>query len=62
VDYRHRFVAHVRSAWGGAEIDVGVEQFPELEVLGEGGRGDQPGVSDEMLVVEGHRDTVQTVR
>ena len=40
--------------------DPHVEQFPQPETGGQGGRQNQPGVSDQGGLVEGHRDAVKT--
>jgi hypothetical protein len=62
VDHRHGLVADVRPARCGAQINMGVEQLPQSETLGKGGRGDQPGVGHQAYVVEDHPDPVQSVR
>ena len=38
-----------------------LKQLPQAQMLSQARRGDQPGVSHQPLVVEGHADTVQTV-
>ena len=47
---------------GVAQIDVVVEQLSQTQMLGQRGRGDQPGVGHQLPVIEGHRDPVQAVR
>jgi len=44
-----------------AQVDVVVEQLPQAEMLGEGGRQDEPGVGHQSLVVKGHRHGVEAV-
>jgi len=46
---------------GVAQVDVVIEQLPQAEVLGEGGRQDEPGVGHQSLVVEGHGYGVEAV-
>jgi hypothetical protein len=62
MDQRHRFVPDVRSAGGVPQVDVLIDQLAQAEMLSEGGRQDQPGVGHRVLVVEGHREPVETVR
>lgn len=61
VDHGHCLVANIGSTWCVAEIDVAVEQFAQTVMLSECRGQDQSGVSDLMLVIEGHRDVVQSV-
>ncbi|MDQ2729874.1 MAG: recombinase family protein [Actinomycetota bacterium] len=62
VDHRHRLVPHIGPARGGAQIDMGVEQFAQAEVFGQGGGQDQPGVSHQVLIIEDHPSPVQAVQ
>ena len=38
-----------------------VDEFPQAQVLGEGGRQEQASVVDQAVVVEGDLDTVEVV-
>ena len=60
-DQRHHLVARVRPARGIAEVEVGVNEFGQAEMLGERGRQNQPGIGHEAEVVEGDTDTVGMV-
>lgn len=51
-----------RTETKGPRLEVRVEEFSKSEVLGEGGRLDQPGIGHGVVIVEGDRDLVQTVR
>ena len=55
---RHHLVAGVGSAWGPAQVQMPVNQLGQAQVLGEGGRKDQPGIVDQAVVVEGDLDAV----
>ena len=62
VDQRHRLVPDVGSSWGVTQVDVGVEQGAQTEMLRQCCRQSKPGVGDQPPVVEGHLDAVQGVR
>jgi len=62
MDHRHRFAPDVRPARGVTEIDMLIEQFPHAEMLRQRGRQDQPGITDEAVIVEVHRQAVKGVR
>ena len=57
----HHLVARVRPPWRAAEIEVIVYEFPQAQVLGEGGRQEQPGIGHQAVVVEDDTDTVGVV-
>ncbi len=61
VDEGHGLGAHVGVAGRVAQVDVVVEERQQAEMLGQGGRQDQPGVGHRMLVVEGHGHGVEAV-
>ena len=46
---------------GAAEIEVMVYEFPQTQVLGEGGRQEQAGIGHQTVVVEGDLDAVGVV-
>ena len=39
-----------------AEVEVTVNEFTQADVLGQGGRKEQPGIVDQAVVVEGDLD------
>jgi hypothetical protein len=43
-------------------IHVGLEQVPQTVMLGQGGRRDHPGGSDQATVIEGHPNGIEAVR
>jgi hypothetical protein len=45
-----------------SEVDTGVEELTKPEVLSERGHLDEPGVGDDVVVVEAHLNPVQAVR
>ena len=61
VDEGHRLVADIGASGRITEIDVFVEELAQSEVLGQRRRQHQPSVGHQMLVVEGHVETVETV-
>jgi hypothetical protein len=61
MDQSHGLDPDVGPAGRLTQIHTGVEQFPQAQMLGQGGRGEQPSVGHRVLVVEGHRQPVQTV-
>ena len=52
---RHHLVAGV----GPAQVQMPVNQLGQAQMLGEGGRKDQPGIVDQAVVVEGDLDAVE---
>ena len=62
VDHRHGLVADMGMTGGAAQIDMGLEEILKTEVSRQGGRGDQPGIGDQTIVVEDHLNAVQGVR
>jgi hypothetical protein len=61
-DQRHRLVAGVGPPGRVAEIDAFVDQFPQPQPDRERGGQQQPGVSDQALIVESDLDMVRVVR
>ena len=61
VDQRHKLVPRVRPPRRAAEVDVPVDQVPQAQVLGEGGRQDQTGVVHQAGGVKDDLDTVGVV-
>ena len=55
VDQRHRLIAHIGPTSSVAKIDLGVQQPPQTQMLGQGGRRHQPGVGHQPPVIEGHQ-------
>ena len=60
-DQGHYLVAGVGSAWGPAQVQMPVNQLGQAQVLGQGGRKEQPGIVDQAVVVEGNLDAVGVV-
>ena len=58
---RQQFVPRVGPPRRAAEVEVMVDEFPQAQVLGEGGRQEQASVVDQAVVVEGDLDTVEVV-
>ena len=44
------------------EVEVFVHQLPEIEVVGQGGRQEEPRVGHQAIIVEGHIEAVEAVR
>jgi hypothetical protein len=61
VNERHRLVADVGPSGSLAEMDVLIEELAQSEMLGQCRRQHQARVGHQMLVVEGHVETVETV-
>jgi hypothetical protein len=61
VDQRHGLVTGVGRARRTAQIDVGVDQLPEHEPLGQAGNQHEAGVGDRMVIVKADRDRVGAV-
>ncbi len=57
-----KFVAGVRPTGCGTQIEVALDQLTQAEVLGQGGRQEEPRVGHQALVVEGHIEAVEAVR
>ena len=53
--------AGVGLAWGAAQVEAPVNQFTQAEMLGQGGRQEQPGIGHQAVVVEGDADAVGVV-
>jgi hypothetical protein len=61
VDERHRLVADIGTSRRIAEMNVLVEELAQSEMLGQRRRQHQARVGHQMLVVEVHVETVETV-
>ena len=57
----HHLVAGVGPPRRAAEIEVIVYESPQAQVLGEGGRQDQPGIGHQAVVVKDDANTVGVV-
>ena len=60
-DQRHYLVASVGPPRRAAEVEVMVDEFPQAQVLGEGGRQEQAGIGHQAAVVKDDADTVGIV-
>ena len=60
-DQRHHLVAGVRPPRRAAEVEVTVDEFPQAQVPGEGGRQEQAGIGHQAVIVEGDTDAVGVV-
>ncbi len=58
---RHHLIAGVGSAWGAAQVEAPVNQLGQAEMLGQGGRQEQPGIGHQAVIVEGDADAVGVV-
>ena len=54
----HNLVASVRPARRISEVNVTVDEFTQTQVLGEGGRKEQPSIGHQAVVVERDLDAV----
>ncbi len=62
VDDRHRLDPRVGVTSHVTEVDRLIQQLLEPQLLGQGRRGDQPGVGHQSPVIEGHLDSAETAR
>ena len=62
VDQRHRLVADMGVTSRRTQIDMGVEQASQTQMLRQRRGQDQPGISHRVTVVEGHREPVESMR
>ena len=60
-DQRQYLVPRVGPPRRHAQIEVMVDEFPQAQVLGEGGRKEQPGIAHQAVVVERDTDAVGVV-
>ena len=60
-DQRQQFVPRVRPPRRPAEVEVMVDEFPQAQVPGEGGRQEQAGIGHQAAVVKGDADAVGIV-
>ena len=58
---RHHLIAGVGPAWGTAQVQAPVNQLGKAEMLGQGGRQEQPGIGHQAVIVEGDADAVGVV-
>ena len=58
---RHHLIAGVGSAWRIAQVEPPVNQLGQAEILGQGGRQEQPGIGHQAVIVEGDLDPVGVV-
>ncbi len=61
VDQRHRLEAHVGAPRPIPEVDIVVDELPQAEMLGKGGRQNEPCVGNQTFVVEVHVEPVEAV-
>ena len=60
-DQRQHLVPRVRPARRAAKVKVMVDEFPQAQALGEGGRQQQAGIGHQAVVVKDYADTVGIV-
>ena len=60
-DQRQQLVPRVRPPRRAAEVEVMVDEFPQAQVPGEGGRQEQAGIGHQAVVIKGDADTVGIV-
>ena len=60
-DQRQHPVPSVRPPRRAAEVEVMFDEFPQTQVLGEGGWQEQTGIGHQAVVVKDNADTVGTV-
>ena len=58
----HHLVAGVGPPQRAAEIEVMIYEFPQAQVLGQGGRQEQASIVDQAVVVEGDLDAVGVLK
>ena len=58
---RQHLVSPFRPPWPPAEVKVMVDEFPQAQVPGEGGRQEQADIGYQSVVVKGDADTVGIV-
>ena len=61
-DQGHHLVSRVRPPRRIPQVEVMVNQLGQAQVLGEGGRKQQPGVVDQAVVIEGNLDAVEVLK
>ena len=61
-DQGQQLVPDVRSTRGSPEVEVGVDELLQTEMLGERGRQQQPRVGHQAVVVEGRFKPVEAMR
>src|ERR1035441_7494960 len=62
VDQSHRLEADVGVAGPSTKVHVLVEELSQTEMISQRRRLDQPGIGDDVVVVEGHRNPVWAMR
>ena len=60
-DQRQQLVPRVGPPRRAAEVEVTVDEFPQAQAPGQGGRKDQPGIGHQAVIVEGDADAVGVV-
>ena len=60
-DQRQYLVPRVGPPRRDAQVEVMVDEFPQAQVMGEGGRKEQPGIGHQAVVVERDTDAVGVV-
>ena len=60
-DQRQYLVPRVGPPRRDAQVKVMVDEFPQAQVMGEGGRKEQPGIGHQAVVVERDTDAVGVV-
>ena len=61
-DQGQQLVPDVRPTRGSPEVEVGVDELLQTEMLGERGRQQQPRVGHQAVVVEGRFNPVEAMR
>ena len=57
-DQRQHLVPPVGPPWRAAEVEVMVDEFPQAQVPGEGGRQEQASIGHQAVIVKGDADAV----
>ena len=60
-DQRQHFVSRVGPPRRAAEVGVMVDEFPQAQMLGEGGRQEQAGIGHQAMAVKDDADTVRII-
>ena len=58
---RQHLVPHVPPLWRAAEVEVMVDEFPQVQVLSDGGRTKQAGIGHQAAVIKDDAATVGIV-
>ena len=57
----HQLVSRVRPPRRIPQVNVVVDQFTQTQVLGQGGRKEQPGIGHQAVIIEGDLDAVRVI-